>query len=514
MTAGKATGGWNSNAFLIFDYFSPTDFKFAGIDVSINKIVMGHRTATGWVYDVQAPVPGSLKADTAYQLLLAVNGTNATLSIGGNKSFSYTFAPRVIDGVAYGLNKGFVGLGSNNARGIWDNVAVQVLPPQVTLDYTEGFGETPPATPPLFTGDRSGTWALSVPTGRYIGTASSGATAINTMKLSAAIDPDTWLELTTTVRALTAGTIGGIVFDEYSTTDFKFVGLDVTGGKVLVGHWSPRNGWTVDASIVAPLTLPLALNTDYVLQVTLFGTSVAVTLNGNYVTTWAYNAPVPDGKTGLFTRNGTASFDSFRLRTNDSSFTGTPQQAADLAPSGMATGPPLDDATISSLLAAGTQYWSNLLGPDKVAALADARAVSADLAASLLGDTTGSQIFLDSTAANFGWYVAGSSVYTGGIDALTVVEHELGHVLGFADNDPISSVMWESLAARTVLPPATQVIAGTAAPVTLGKPVAAARAARPTTASSPGQVHSTPAQRIAALRAVRSHARHQRRSRS
>ena len=31
------------NAYLIFDYFSPTDFKFAGIDVAINKIVIGHR---------------------------------------------------------------------------------------------------------------------------------------------------------------------------------------------------------------------------------------------------------------------------------------------------------------------------------------------------------------------------------------------------------------------------------------------------------------------------------------
>src|SRR5262249_43829582 len=56
----KPTGGWKANAYVIFDYVSPEDFKFAGLDVSINKVVMGHRTASGWVVDVQAPVQGGV----------------------------------------------------------------------------------------------------------------------------------------------------------------------------------------------------------------------------------------------------------------------------------------------------------------------------------------------------------------------------------------------------------------------------------------------------------------------
>ena len=55
----KPTGGWKANAYVIFDYFSPTDFKFAGIDVSTNKLVMGHRTPQAWVVDVQAPSPAA-----------------------------------------------------------------------------------------------------------------------------------------------------------------------------------------------------------------------------------------------------------------------------------------------------------------------------------------------------------------------------------------------------------------------------------------------------------------------
>ena len=68
----KPTSGWKANAYIIFDYQSPTDFKFAGIDVSNDKIVLGHRTAAAWVVDKQA-ANVHLKADTYYNLLVAVN---------------------------------------------------------------------------------------------------------------------------------------------------------------------------------------------------------------------------------------------------------------------------------------------------------------------------------------------------------------------------------------------------------------------------------------------------------
>ena len=83
---------------MIFDYWSPTDFKFAGIDVSNNKIVMGHRTASGWVVDAQSTVPVLVKADTTYSVLVAVNGTQVTLVVGGagvnGADVSFTFTLR------------------------------------------------------------------------------------------------------------------------------------------------------------------------------------------------------------------------------------------------------------------------------------------------------------------------------------------------------------------------------------------------------------------------------------
>lgn len=75
--------------------------------------------------------PAQLKSDIFYQMLVAVNGTLVTVMVNNTTAFSWTFPSRIIDGVAYGLNKGLVGMGSDNSRGVFDNVAVQILPPQL-----------------------------------------------------------------------------------------------------------------------------------------------------------------------------------------------------------------------------------------------------------------------------------------------------------------------------------------------------------------------------------------------
>jgi len=164
ISTAKPVGGYKANAYLVFDYQAPDDFKFAGIDVSTNKMVMGHRDASGWHVVKQAAVPGSVKADTNYDLLLALNGTVATLVFNNKNVFTHVFAPRVDeDGFAYGLNAGMVGLGADNAVARIDNVAVRVLPPDWTLEITEEFGATDGVLDAL-----QGGW--SIDGGRYEGT--------------------------------------------------------------------------------------------------------------------------------------------------------------------------------------------------------------------------------------------------------------------------------------------------------------------------------------------------------
>jgi len=317
VTVQKPNSGWKGNAYVLFDYFSPTDFKFAGIDISTNKMVIGHRNVTGWITDYQRPFNGQLKSNTAYNQLIAINGTVVTVSINGSQAFSYTFAPRILDGEAVGLNKGLVGIGSDNSRGIFDNVVVQALPPALTLDVTEDFND---GLAQQFTGDQTGTWTAAG--GRYASTAASGVTAIDCYDygLGHGLQPTSYVEVQATLKT---GGIGGIVFDEYATNDFKFVALDVAAQKVVVGHVEPRRGWVIDQSV----NKSLVTNTNYSVQLVINGPTVSVTVGGSLVTSYAYNSPAADGAVGVLSRSGTTSFDSYRIRTNDPAFATAPLMA-------------------------------------------------------------------------------------------------------------------------------------------------------------------------------------------
>ena len=152
----KPTAGWKANAYVIFDYHSPTDFKFAGINVLLDKIELGHRNESGWVLDVQA-ANVKLRADTNYNVLVAVNGLVVTVTVNNSQSFSYAFEPRMIDGVASNLNWGYVGFGSVNARGKLDNVQVKVLERPFTLITTDYTSESTQVSQELkldYVGDR------------------------------------------------------------------------------------------------------------------------------------------------------------------------------------------------------------------------------------------------------------------------------------------------------------------------------------------------------------------------
>ena len=314
ITTQKPIGGWKANAYIIFDYFSPTDFKFAGVDVSINKLVIGHRTASGWVTDVQTPK--NLKAGKYIDLLVMVNGTTVTLQVDGVAALTKTFAPRMLDGEAYGLNKGMVGMGSDNARGSFDNVKVRILPPQVTLDLATDLVQDPDGV-----SDRpAGTWVAT--TGGLSGSAPTGQSAIGLANVpdlatgaasGGRLSSTSWVELT--VRFSTSG-VAGLAFDVYGPDDLKLAVIDVPGQRILLGHLSARTGWVVDAAV----PWALVAGATHTLVLTLKGASASIQLDGSFVVSTGYNAGVVDGHSGLYARGSAATFSSLRLRTDDPAY--------------------------------------------------------------------------------------------------------------------------------------------------------------------------------------------------
>jgi hypothetical protein len=253
INAAKPLAGYKANAYIIFDYQSPTDFKFSGIDISIDKMVMGHRDAAGWHIDVQ--VPAQLKPDQDYNILLAVNGTTATVVINNAVTMSYAFAPRVIDGFSFGLNTGMVGIGANNAKGRIDNVTAQILPPAITLNHDEDFND---GVADLFTAAKSGNWELA--SGRYAAALAAGSDfAVSNFDLSLATSSLLKMEAT-----LNTESFGGLVFDYYNADVFKFAAVVPGSDQVVIGHHTKR-GWFIDAAVTKTLTA----GTDYNLGVSL-----------------------------------------------------------------------------------------------------------------------------------------------------------------------------------------------------------------------------------------------------
>ncbi len=457
INAVKPTSGYNANAYLVFDYQSATDFKFAGINVSTNKLEIGYRSASGWKVVAQKPYTTTLRSDTDYNVFLALNGTNIILTVNNQVSLSYTFTPRIdVYGISHGFKDGMVGLGANNGKAKIDNVVVQRVAPVMTVNKTVDFSS---GTTGLFETPSSGTWTLAG--GRYAGTAGTTPAVVLT---SVNVGASYLIDLSATFR--TTGE-GGFVYDRYAADDFKFVTL--SAGKITLGHRTAK-GWFTDAVYN---NATLATGTDYTLGLILKGTTVSVTLNGQTVLSRAYNALVTDGDFGLFGRSGVTSFDTVTFKSDAP----TLANAAFLCAAGPGPGVEpemsLSADALTPIVGEAIDRWTSILDLDAAqrALLGSVSFQVADLGGLILGEAQGTTVLIDADAAGYGWFVDAtpdddaefrmkgvdgalvaklSSQAAGKMDLLTTVMHEFGHVLGFVDLDAgidTADLMFEALTA-------------------------------------------------------------------
>jgi Ca2+-binding RTX toxin-like protein len=461
VNTSKPTATVKGNAYIVFDYYSADDFKFAGIDVSTNKLQIGHRTSAGWAVDVSINV--QLRGDTNYNLKLAVNGTAVTLILDNSKIVNHVFAPRVVSEEQVGLNTGMIGVGAEKASTRYDNVTVQKLAPVTTF---EGTNEFDGSFSPVMLQALSGSWAQA--SGRYAATAANATPALSITPLQ--VSAASFLGLN--AKLSSQGT-GGVVFDLYAADDFKFAAIVPAADQVLIGHYAPRSGWIVDATA----SLALADAADHRLEVTLVGTTVSVIVNGKTVAGLAFNGLVTDGAFGLLGRNGASSFDWFTVKTDDPAYASAGALMAATAGSG--TGAELDAAGIDSLAGEAVQRWidTGLADERDRLMLSATRIEVADLPERMLGFTAGRTVFVDSDAAGYGWFIdptprtneefgatamAGvlkanpDSAAFGAVDLLTVLGHELGHLIGLqhasGEQDDLA-VMRETLVAGERMSP-------------------------------------------------------------
>ncbi|MBW6493254.1 MAG: hypothetical protein K0B16_01635 [Burkholderiaceae bacterium] len=457
----KPTAQWKANSYLIFDYIDKSDFKFAGIDASTNKLVIGHRDHTGWVVDVQTPFMA--KPNQVYNLMLSINGLNATIIVDGKLSLTQTYSARIIDDWAFGLNWGLVGVGSDNARGTFDNIVVQMLAPEATTVKTDNFDDGPGES---FTGQPS-TGAWTAAGGRFAGTPATGEdSAVHLATLGApSIQALSILGFDATLS--TTGQ-GGFIFDRYDAENYKFVVIDAPADSIIIGHSSSKAGVVIDASV----SRNIVAGRDYELSVMLKGTTVSVTLDGQAAVAFTYNAVAVDGRFGLISRGGTTSFDSVTLKTNDEAVANLANTIfAETTPSTVYTGDALVSSDLGPLVDEAIRRWSVANGESFAQSIGSAEIEIVDLPGLELGSYVDGRVLIDIDAAGYGWFIdptpgddsefilsgdvlaAQGDSATGRIDLLSVLQHELGHVAGLGHVDDGLMATTLSAGVRTSLAP-------------------------------------------------------------
>ncbi len=368
-------------------------------------------------------------------------------------------------------------------------------PPGLTFQNTETFAD---GVANLFTVPQTGIW--SVVAGRY----NAAPTAVNPVAMSVmdlGLNSNQSMSLLELSVKLNVQAQGGYLFDYYGPNNFKFVAIDAPADKVIIGHYSATQGWVVDAST----SQSIKSGSDYTLGLSLQGTLVTVSLNGSEVLGHAYSSVAVHGKVGLYVNGGMGSFDNVTVKSNDPAFRDPAEyMVADIAPAAeigdMAT---LTEAQLAPVVAAAVDAWTRKLGADqeRLGALNGLAISVADLPDLALGETlAGGRILIDANGAGHGWFVdlspADNSEFgvlnpdtlamtvegpaSGRMDLVTVVMHEIGHVLGFDHTEAeVYAVMHEDLepgvryllddsgidgnpaqplADRTLTPPANQAV--------------------------------------------------------
>jgi hypothetical protein len=338
---------------------------------------------------------------------------------------------------------------------MFDNIQVQKLPPTITFEGTEDFSD---AMADLMFVPEEGNWQIA--SSRYAGTPTADddrAVSLVDLGLSNGLQVASILQLNVTLN--TDGE-GGVVFDYYGPDNFKFAVISTARNQIVIGHYTSKTGWVHDAIF----NMTIDAGRDYELAVSLKGTTVNLSVKETGLPNWqgmvgyAFNAVVVDGGFGLLSSSssgGGSVFDRVTIKTDDSAFLADNLLAV-AAPDGVMHGTAaLSYDQLDRTVDAAIYRWGEMLSdPVGLDLLDQVTFQIADLDGLVLGHAGSGRIVIDVNAAEYGWFVDetpwddaefgilgetgelladDSSIALGRMDLLTVVMHELGHVLGLED---------------------------------------------------------------------------------
>ncbi|MAT14072.1 MAG: hypothetical protein CMJ46_02235 [Planctomyces sp.] len=313
ITATKVPNRWQ-DGFIIFDYVSDTNFKFAGMFAGQNQWVVGQYYGNfneyrllevDWDDIGRDIVPGE-----SYDVRIEINGMAATLFVNDGEIGTATFTDP--------LNSGGVGMAARNAKTEFDNFFVgatytSTLP---ALDYVHKFGDGSDD----FTPNNPAIWNIQgVNNDEYVAdSTSTGGLAVSTVTLSEANGPiSQHLEIETEVVATTTvghWSDGFIVFDYKSENDFKYAGFFGGHNQWVIGHY--RGHWGNRLAMVDwdDTGRDILANGVYTMTVEIHDNEVDLIVNGELITSADFNTTLTYGAIGLANYNAKTTFRNFSAK--------------------------------------------------------------------------------------------------------------------------------------------------------------------------------------------------------
>jgi len=287
----EGLGGRWQNGIIIFDYVSPTDYKFAGAFLGADQWRIGHQSGNSRITD--AVSYETLDVSTVYDIRVEINGTIATLYADGVEKASFNFGSNLLDGK--------VGLGVFQAHTQFDDFRLENGMPTSSfgLPYLENFADGQAQ----FFESSDPAWAVNA--GVYeADTAQNPSLAIFNQDLSG----QSSLSIAAKVEGLGGSWQNGfIIFDYVSPTDFKFAGALIGADRWVIGHWSDYR------RDLARLSQQIDTLTTYNIRVAINGTVATLYADGVSKVSYNFGSNLLDGQVGLGVFQAHTQFDDFQL---------------------------------------------------------------------------------------------------------------------------------------------------------------------------------------------------------
>ncbi|MEZ6045246.1 MAG: FG-GAP-like repeat-containing protein [Planctomycetaceae bacterium] len=307
MKARYEPGYW-TDGFLVFDYQSEDNFKYAGMLAGQNQWVIGHYQGH-WgnrVAQVDWDDTGrSINPGTTYNVLARINGDEVELVVNGESVVTGTFGANV--------NNGRAGFAAYNGATQFDNfmLATEV---GAMLTYHENFDDGTaddlvPLNPSL--------WSIySSPAGNSYQVDSTSTDGLGISLLNTTYDLPSYYEIDADIYSISGPDRwqdGFLIFDYKNENDFKYAGMFTGQNQWVIGHYQGNFGNRLAQVDWDDIGRDIYSDSRNHVLLIINGYTATLQVNHATVVSATFSEPLNLGQAGLAAYNAVTRFDNVNV---------------------------------------------------------------------------------------------------------------------------------------------------------------------------------------------------------